>query len=51
MVLSRLCYYLFCSERDDFEHELDDIQKQHTYLNVTFKAVVEERDQLVKEVK
>eukprot|EP00057_Strongylocentrotus_purpuratus_P033656 XP_792266.3 PREDICTED: progesterone-induced-blocking factor 1 isoform X1 [Strongylocentrotus purpuratus] len=38
------------SERDDFEHQLDDIQKQHTYLNVTFKGVVEKRDQLVKEL-
>jgi len=41
---------LWCSERDEFERALSDLQKEHSYQDGTYQTVVRERDQLSTEV-
>jgi len=43
-------YCLLCSERDEFDKQLGDLQKQHAYLDTTHQAIVKERDELAAEV-
>jgi hypothetical protein len=42
--------FMPCSERDEFEKSLGDLQKQHAYLETTHQAIVRERDELAAEV-
>ena len=39
-----------CSERDEFERALSDLQKQHSLLDNNHQAVTTEREQLAAEV-
>ena len=44
-----MCVFI-CSERDEFERALSDLQKQHSLLDNNHQAVTAEREQLAAEV-
>ena len=50
LLLFYSCEMCGCSERDEFESALNDLQKQYSHQNSSYEAVVRERDQLSSEV-
>ena len=41
---------LVCSERDNLSQELMEVKKRFSYLDVTYKTIASDRDEVAKEV-